>query len=139
MDNYASLDTFYQRLLAGGIAVTKPDVERIFKQLKDETKVTSEIVAYQMAYERAESKYEKFKSDFHGELLKRDVFLRRADMESLVVKLVKANVDKKSEEIPIERAIAEAELMYEHFRSLRGQKASYARSGNEDRRVFNQQ
>jgi hypothetical protein len=57
-------------------------------------------------------------------------------MESLVVKLVKSNVDKKSEDIPIERAIAEAELMYEHFLSLRVAKKPY--DGKERRTLQSQ-
>ncbi len=137
MDNkYASFDTFYQRLTASGIAVTRADVKGIFTQIESGNRGMSEIVEFQMAYEMAASKYEKFKSDFHGELLKRDVYLRRADLESFVVKLVQSNVDKKSEDIPIERTIAEAELMYEHFLSLRVQKTSYA--GKERRTLQSQ-
>jgi len=123
--NYASVDTFYQKLTASGVAVTKADVEDIFKQIESENKVSSQIVAFQMAYEKAASKYEKFKSEFHGALLKRNVYLRRADLESFVVKLVQSNADKRSEEIPIERTMAEAELMYEHFLSLRVEKKPY--------------
>ncbi len=134
MDNYASLDTFYQKLLAGGIAVTRVDVDDIFKEIKSENKVISEIVAYQIAYERAESKYAKFKSDFHGELLKRNVFLSRTDLESFVVKMVKSNADKRTEDIPIERAMAEAELMYEQFLKMR-RAISYSWDGKE-RRTF---
>ena len=137
MDNkYASVDNFYQRLFAGGIAVTKADVEGIFSEIEGGNKGVSEIVAFQMAYEKAESKYENFKSGFHSELLKRNVFLRRNDITSLVMKLVKSNVDKKSEDIPIERALAEAELMYERFLSLRMAKRPY--DGNE-RRVLQRQ
>ena|SRR3990172_361286 len=135
-NNYASIDTFYQRLTASGVAVTKADVEGIFKQIEGENKVSSQIVAFQMAYEKAASKYEKFKSEFHGELLKRNVYLRRVDMESLVVKLMQSNVDKKSEDIPIERSLAEAELMYEHFLSLRVRKTSY--EGRERRTLQSQ-
>jgi len=113
------MDKFYEKLMAGGIAVTKPDVKGIFKEIESANRRLSEVVAYQVAYEEASRSYEQFKSDFHGKLLKRNIFLRRVDIESFVGSLMKANANVKSDKIDLEKALEEAKGVYEHYVSMR--------------------
>lgn len=55
MDNYSTLTVqrFHERLVASNILLRKSDIENIVKDVKTSHPSTSDIIRYQVAYEKA--------------------------------------------------------------------------------------